>query len=487
MTQKVLNFINGEFVASSSNRWIEIINPATREKISELNDSNAADLEKAVSAAEQAFPMWSAASARDRAKILRKISELIEKHSKDFALLETRNTGKPLKTSQTVEIPRSAHNFEFFADAATQWSAESHSMEGHAINYTLRQPLGPVACISPWNLPLYLLSWKIAPALAAGNTVIAKPSEVTPMSANLLAGILNDAGLPPGVLNILQGRGQEIGAALCNHSKIKAVSFTGSTGVGAQIAGAAAASFKKVSLELGGKNASLVYADCDFQLAIKESLRAAFSNQGQICLCASRILIEESIYPRFRDEFVRRASELKCGDPLLMETQQGSLVSEIHFNKVKTSVARAIGEGARVLCGGKPATLGGAFAKGFFFEPTVLEGLGPDAATNQEEIFGPVVTLQSFKSENESVLLANNSRYGLAHSLWTQDITRAHRVAAQLQTGIVWINSWMLRDLRTPFGGIKDSGLGREGGLDAYRFFTETKNVCVGLEGGTLK
>jgi aminomuconate-semialdehyde/2-hydroxymuconate-6-semialdehyde dehydrogenase len=479
--QDVLNFIDGRQAAAASGEWLDDVDPATGETYARVASSDGRDVDRAVAGAGRAFPAWSRTPATERSKLLRRLARLIERDLPMLARAEAVDSGKPLSVARTVDIPRAVQNFDFFADAATQFSSEAHPTDETALNYTLRQPLGPVACISPWNLPLYLLSWKVAPALAAGNCVVAKPSEVTPMTAHLLGGLAAEAGLPPGVLNIVQGLGPRAGAPLCAHRDVRAISFTGSTRVGGEIAREAAASFKKVSLEMGGKNPTLIFADADLGEAIPQALRAAFSNTGQICLCGSRILIEKSVYARVRDELVSRVSALRIGDPLEEGTEQGALVSRQHFDKVMGCLALARQEGGRVLCGGARATVPGRCKEGFFIQPTLVEGLGPSCRTNQEEIFGPVATLLPFDSAEQAVELANSTRYGLSASLWTRDLSRAHRVAAQLHSGIVWVNCWMLRDLRTPFGGAKESGVGREGGMDALRFFTEPKNVCVKL------
>ncbi len=473
------NFIGGEFLAARKGRTFEKCAPATGEPALLIPDSDEADIGLAVAAAQAAFPAWSSLPVRHRAEWLFKLAEAIRERLEGLAFAETVDNGKPISVSRTVDIPRSALNFEFFAEAITQFASESHHSEPGVVNYTLRQPLGVVGCISPWNLPLYLLSWKIAPALAAGNTVVAKPSEVTPLTAHHLAKICADIGFPEGVLNIVHGRGASAGAALCAHPDVKAVSFTGSTRTGAEIAKVCASQFKKVSLEMGGKNPTIVFADCEFDRTVSEVLRASFSNQGQICLCGSRILVQRKIYDRFRDALAAGVRALQPGNPLDESTKQGALVSHEHLEKVVAAVEQAKALGGRVLAGGGRAKLSGALAGGFFFEPTLIEGLPPECVTNQEEIFGPVATLIPFDTEEEALAIANGVRYGLAASVWTTNLSTAHRMASRLESGIVWINCWMLRDLRTPFGGWKESGVGREGGLEALRFFTEPKNVCL--------
>ena len=457
------------------------INPATGEIFCQIPDSNEKDIAIAISAAKRAFPAWSVTPAEERFKILNRIATLIDEHSDEMALAETTDTGKPLWLSKRVDIPRASANFRFFATGIMHFAAESHAMENKAINYTLRQPLGIVGCISPWNLPLYLFTWKIAPALAAGNCVIAKPSEVTPVTAFLVSRLCKEAGLPDGVLNIVHGQGSTTGEAIVKHPDVKAISFTGSTRAGARIASIAAPMFKKLSLELGGKNPNIIFADCNWEKMLKTTIQSSFSNQGQICLCGSRIIIEETIYDRFKKEFLGQVRQLKVGDPLEDSSKQGALVSQQHFEKVMKAIDIAKQEGGTILCGGNAVKLEGRCANGYFIEPTVIEALGSECQTNTEEIFGPVVTLQKFKKEEEALQLANACSYGLSASIWTQDISCANRVAAKVEAGIVWVNCWLLRDLRTPFGGTKNSGVGREGGWEALRFFTEAKNVCVEL------
>lgn len=477
--EKIKNYIGGELVEPHGQKYLDNVNPATGEKYSLVPDSDEHDVHAAVKAAKEAFVSWSGLSAHERANYLRKISFHIEKNLEELARIESIDTGKPIKVARLVDLPRAVKNFKFFADAIEQHESESFDMPGEAFNYTLREPLGVVGTISPWNLPLYLLSWKIAPALAAGNTVVAKPSEVTPATAYELAKICRAVGLPKGVLNIVHGLGGKVGTAITNHRDVKAISFTGSTRTGAEIAKTAAAQFKKVSLEMGGKNPTLVFADCDFDLTVDNTVRAAFANQGQVCLCGSRIFVERLIYDKFKAALIAKTENLVVGDPLDEKTDQGSLVSKMHFEKVLSCIDLAKTEGGKILTGGKKISLGGKNQNGFFVSPTLIEGLGASCRTNQEEIFGPVATLMPFDTESEVVEAANGTQYGLAASLWTRDEVRAKRVAAQMAVGVVWINCWMVRDVRTPFGGVKASGMGREGGRYALDFFTEAKNVCV--------
>ncbi len=474
------NFIGGNFIGPLSGKFLDNINPATGEVVGQIPNSNKKDIDVAVKAAQKALKNWSETSNEKRFFILNRIAELIDENLEVLALAETNDNGKPIWLSKQVDIKRASENFRFFATAIMHFSSESFfSNDKSIVNYTLRQPIGIVGCISPWNLPLYLFTWKIAPALAAGNCVIAKPSEVTPVTAFLLGKICKEAGLPDGVLNIIHGDGSNCGEAIVKHPDIKAISFTGSTRAGEKIASIAAPMLKKLSLELGGKNPNIIFSDCNWEKMMNETIRSSFSNQGQICLCGSRILIEKNIYEKFKTEFVERTRQLTVGDPLGESSNQGAIVSKVHFEKIVTCIETAKQEGGKILCGGNVIKLKGRCANGYFIEPTIIENLGPACKTNQEEIFGPVVTLQYFETDEDALQLANASSYGLAATIWSQDISKANRVAANVQCGIVWVNCWLVRDLRTPFGGMKNSGIGREGGWDALKFFTEQKNICT--------
>jgi aminomuconate-semialdehyde/2-hydroxymuconate-6-semialdehyde dehydrogenase len=477
--EKLQNFIDGAYCAPQAGNYIDNYEPATGKVYSLIPNSDAADVETAVQAAERAFPIWSKMSAEERSAILIRLSEGIHQRMDEFVAAESRDNGKPLTLAAHVDIPRAVSNFHFFATAIVHFASESHYMEGVGVNYTLRKPIGIVGCISPWNLPLYLFSWKIAPALAAGNCVIAKPSEITPYTAYLLGQVAKDAGLPDGVLNILHGEGKTVGDAIIKHPKIKAISFTGGTSTGEYIARTAAPMFKKLSLELGGKNPNIIFADCDFDEMLSTTLRSSFANQGQICLCGSRIFIERPLYDRFKEAFVAKVAKTVVSNPTDPKAILGAVVSEPHMEKVLSYVELAKQEGGTVLTGGEQVHLEAPYNNGYYIRPTVIEGLAFDCRTNQEEIFGPVVTITPFDTEKEVLNMANSTAYGLAATVWTSDLKRAHRVADELQSGIVWLNSWLVRDLRTPFGGMKASGVGREGGWEALRFFTEAKNVFV--------
>ncbi|MBK9737439.1 MAG: aldehyde dehydrogenase [Saprospiraceae bacterium] len=473
------NYINGILTPPISGNYLNNYEPATGKIYSLIPDSTDLDINMAVIAAKNAASGWAALSNEQRSDWLMKIAARIEQKQEEFAVAESRDNGKPISLARTMDIPRAISNFRFFANAITQFGGESHHMQGIGINYTLRQALGVVACISPWNLPLYLLSWKIAPALAAGNTVIAKPSEITPFTAYLLSEVCIDIGLPIGVLNIVHGLGPKVGDSLCTHHDVKAISFTGGTATGRRIASVAAPLFKKMSLELGGKNPNIIFADCDYDQMLKTTIRSSFANQGQICLCGSRIFVERSIYDRFKIDFVSKVDSLKIGDPVDEDCKMGAVVSETHLNKVLSYISLAKEEGGSILCGGHRKIMHGRCAEGWFLQPTVIEGLPHDCRTNQEEIFGPVVTITPFDSEDEVIMYANSTEYGLSATLWTSNLGRAHRMSEKLVSGIVWVNCWLVRDLRTPFGGMKNSGIGREGGYEALRFFTEAKNVCI--------
>jgi aminomuconate-semialdehyde/2-hydroxymuconate-6-semialdehyde dehydrogenase len=477
---RITNFIDGRQVEPASGQYLDNIEPATGAPYSQVADSDARDVEQAVQAAARAFPGWARTPAAERSRLLLAVAERIEANLERLARAESVDTGKPLRLAQAVDIPRAASNFRFFATAILHFHSEAYRTDDLALNYTLRPPRGIAGLISPWNLPLYLFTWKVAPALATGNTAVAKPSELTPMTAHLLAELCREAGLPPGVLNIVHGTGAKVGAALVAHPAVKTISFTGGTATGAEIARTAAPLLKKVTLELGGKNPNIVFADADPDEVLAASVRAAFDNQGEICLCGSRVFVEAGAYPAFVERFTAATRRLKVGDPLDPATDQGALISRGHHDKVTSYLRLAKEEGGCILCGGGvPAGLGERCRGGFFLEPAVVVDLPVDCRVNREEIFGPVVTVTPFRTEEEVVRFANGTPYGLSASLWTKDLARAHRLAEKIESGTVWVNCWMLRDLRTPFGGTKGSGVGREGGEEALRFFTEPKTVCL--------
>lgn len=479
--EQLKNYINGELTESVSKQYLNNYEPATGEVYAQIPDSDERDVQLAFDAAKNAFGSWSKTPLESRMMLLMKVAEGIEQRIDEFAVAESKDNGKPQKLARAVDIPRAISNFRFYASALQHFASESHQMPGVGINYTLRQPIGVVGCISPWNLPLYLFSWKIAPALATGNCVVAKPSEITPYTAYLLSQVCIAVGLPKGVLNIVHGLGNKTGQAIIEHEGIKAISFTGGTETGKKIAAVAGPMFKKLSLELGGKNPTIIFDDCNFEETVKQVVTASFSNQGEICLCGSRIFVQQTIYNKFKEQFVARVKNLKVGDPNNEESNLGAIVSLQHKQKILSYITLAEEEGGKVLCGGAEVKLAGRCKNGYFIAPTVIEGLNHLCRTNQEEIFGPVVTLTPFEDEEEVLTMANSVKYGLSASIWTNDLNRAHRMAEKIEAGIVWINSWLVRDLRTPFGGVKQSGVGREGGWEAMRFFTEAKNVFIKL------
>lgn len=477
---RIQNYIDGQFAAPAKGAYLPNVAPATGEVYGEIPDSGAEDVARAIAAAQKAFPLWSNLTAAERSAHMLRVSQRIEERLDELAAAESKDNGKPVKLATRVDIPRARDNFAFYATAILHDASESHDMGAQGFNYTLRRPIGVVACISPWNLPLYLFTWKIAPALAAGNTVVAKPSEVTPATAYLLSEILDEVGFPAGVLNIVHGTGPNVGEPLVSHPEVPVISFTGGTATGARISSIAAPMFKKLSLELGGKNPNVIFADCDFDKMLRTTLQSSFANQGQICLCGSRILVERPLYDRFVAAFVDKVKALKVGRPDDPATQVGAVVSKDHQAKILHYIQLAQEEGGTVECGGQALYPEGAEG-GFYVAPTVITGLSMGCRTNQEEIFGPVVTIQAFDSEEEALALANATKYGLAATVWTENLKRAHRVAAHIHSGIVWVNNWLVRDLRTPFGGVKASGVGREGGFEALRFFTEPKNIYIDL------
>ncbi len=471
------NYIGGQFLTHSGGQWMDNSEPATGSQICRIPLSDASDVDAAVGAARAAQPAWGSLSHSERADWLDRIADALEARYEEIAALESRDTGKPISLARTVDAHRSVSNFRFFAGILREHEVEVFEM-ANATNYVVNKPVGVGALITPWNLPLYLLSWKVAPAIGMGNTVVCKPSELTPMTADLMMRVIDEVGLPAGVVNLVHGDGVGAGAPLVAHSGVDLVSFTGGTSTGEKVAASAAPAFKKLSLELGGKNASIVFADCDMDSTVAGVVRAGFLNQGQVCLCGSRVLVEDSVYAEFRDRFVDAVEAMRIGDPSDESTDLGALISEDHLAKVQGYVELAKQEGGTLLTGGTPCLPSG-FEGGNWMAPTVIEGLSPDSRCSTEEIFGPVVTLHPFGSEDEAVTIANNTRYGLAGSVWTSDLDKGRRVSEAIDTGMVWVNTWLHRDLRVPFGGVKDSGVGREGGEWSLGFFSEAMNVCV--------
>ncbi len=477
--EKILNYIGGQLVEPINGKYLDNYEPATGKVYSLIPDSQEDDVEKAVIAAKEAFPLWSQTSQDERFHQIMKIVKLIERDLDILAEMESRDNGKPVKLAKKVDIPRAASNFEFYATAIKHFSTETNETFGNSLNYTLRQPIGVVGCISPWNLPLYLFTWKIAPAIASGCCVVAKPSEITPYTAYYLSKLCIEAGLPSGVLNIVHGLGHSVGNAITKHKEIKAISFTGGTSTGKTISSIAAPMFKKLSLELGGKNPNIIFDDCNYEEMLRTTVLSSFSNQGQICLCGSRIFIQRKIYEKFKADFVEKVKKLKVGNPKSDDTNIGALVSKEHKEKVKSYISLAVEEGGTILIGGKDVQLDGEFSGGYYLEPTVIEGLDAYCRVNQEEIFGPVVTIMPFDDVDEVITWANSTEYGLSATIWTSNLNTMQYVSRKLESGIVWVNCWLQRDLRTPFGGVKSSGVGREGGFDALKFFTEQKNICI--------
>jgi len=476
---KIQNFINGELIQPNSGDYFDNSSPVTGKVYSQVSDSDETDINNAVSSAKEAFKTWSKLPKKERYDHIMRLAAEIEEHFNEMVEAESKDNGKPEWLARAVDIPRASENFRFFATASLHFDSEIHEMDGKALNYPLRQPVGVVGCISPWNLPLYLLTWKIAPALAAGNTVVAKPSEVTPMTAFLFSKICQKINFPKGVLNIVHGFGHKVGDALSRHPDVPIISFTGGTATGEKIAAVAAPMFKKISLELGGKNPNIVFEDAEFNKSVDMAVKAAFSNQGQICLCGSRLFVQDSIYEKFRDSFVEKTKSLKIGNPKNDDSNLGAVVSKQHMEKILECIELAKSEGGEILTGGNRLILDGDLSEGYYIEPTIIEDLSHSCRTNQEEIFGPVVSIIPFANESEVIEMANSTKYGLSASIFTKDVSKAHRVAAAIDSGIVWVNTWMLRDLRIPFGGMKSSGVGREGGFKSLEFFTEPKNVCI--------
>jgi len=473
----LMNYINGRFQAHSGDEWLEVLEPATGRQFARVPLSSSSDVNSAVLAARGAQSQWGEASQSERADWLDKIADELETRYEDIASLESRDTGKPISLARAVDAHRSVSNFRFFAEMVREHRGEVFEMPD-ATNFVTHKPVGVGALITPWNLPLYLLSWKVAPAIGMGNTVVCKPSELTPMTANLLMEVVDKVGLPPGVVNLIHGDGQGAGSSLVSHQGIDLVSFTGGTLTGSKVAEAAAPQFKKISLELGGKNSSIVLDDCDIDLAVKGVVRSGFMNQGQVCLCGSRVLVQDGIYDQFVGRFIEAVEAMKIGDPSDEQTELGALISAEHLEKVEGYIELAKEEGGTVLTGGYPC-LPESLAGGNWIAPTVVSGLKTDSRCSTEEIFGPVVTVHRFHDDEESTRIANNTRYGLAGSVWTGDTSRGKKIADSIHTGMVWVNTWLHRDLRAPFGGVGDSGVGREGGKWSLGFFSEATNVCV--------
>lgn len=479
-TLDCLHFINGQFVSSQNNKVFENINPATEEVLGEVAEGGKQEVDYAVAAAKRALDgPWKTTTLQERSKILRKIGDLIIERQEELARLESLDTGKPFALANSIDIPRAAYNFHFFADYITSVGTEAYQQDDQALHYAYRRPVGVVGIIKPWNLPLLLLTWKLAPCLGMGNTAVIKPAEWTPMTATVLMEIIKDAGVPDGVVNLVHGFGpNSAGGAISEHPDIDAISFIGEPSTGSAIMKAASDSLKKLSYELGGKNPNIIFADADLDEVIDTTIRSSFINQGEVCLCGSRIYVERPAYEKFLEKFSSRVKELKVGDPFEEGTDVGALISKEHYDRVMSYIDIAKEDGGTFLTGGtRPEGL----EKGYYLEPTIITGLDRNSRCVSEEIFGPVVTVVPFDMEEEVIMQANDTHYGLSATIWTNDLKRGHRVAHQIEAGIIWVNTWFLRDLRTPFGGMKHSGIGRTGGMHSLDFYSELSNITIKL------
>ena len=475
----VQHFIDGKFVKSHSGRDFETLNPATNQSLARVSEGDAEEIAEAAQAARRGFAKWSRTPVAERSRVLRAIGDAFLKRKEELAAVETLDTGKPIRDTLNIDVPRSAANFHFFADFIKFLGSETYSMDDQALNYTVYQPAGVAGIITPWNYPLLLSTWKIAPCLAFGNACIHKPAELSPLSAAVVADIFQQSELPGGTFNVVHGFGPgSAGQAISQNPEINLISFTGEDNTGKAIMKDAAPYLKKLSFELGGKGANIVFADADLDAALEVSLQAAYRHQGQVCLAGSRLFVERPAYEKFLQKFVEASMKIQPGDPMDPATTFGALISREHLDKVASFVERARSDGATICCGGRQPVDG---LDGNFYLPTVITDVAPNHAACQEEIFGPVVTLLPFDTEAEVIAHANGTQYGLSGSLWTQNLSRAHRVAAAIDVGTMWVNCWQLRDYRVPLGGVKKSGIGREGGRYSMEFFTEVKNICIKL------